>query len=52
MKIGLTYSEALNMPLGSLSDLIAIEKITNEGYRIKKSEAQEENEFFSLLAWR
>ncbi len=40
------------MPIGMLLDLIAIEKIVHEGFRRKKSEEQEETEFFSLLTWR
>ena len=52
MKIGLSYQEALDMPLGSLLDYIAIDKIACGGVKLKKTEEQEENEFFAMLAWR
>lgn len=40
------------MPFGELCDLIAIEKIQNEGAKEKKSRKQEEEEFWRLMAFQ
>lgn len=40
------------MPFGELCDLIAIEKIRNEGAKQKKTRAEEETEFFRLLSFK
>ena len=49
MRIGFTYEETLDLPLGDLKTLIAIEQIKNEGRKEKRSE---EDEFFDLLNYR
>lgn len=33
--MGLTYDETLDMPIGELLDLIAIEQVKNEGFTFK-----------------
>lgn len=33
--MGLTYDETLDMPIGQLMDLIAIEQVKNEGFTFK-----------------
>ena len=50
--MGLTRNEALSIPFSLLLDLIAIEQIKNEGAHRKASEADEEEEFFRLLAFK
>lgn len=40
------------MPYGELLDYIAIEKISVEGAKQKRTAAQENEEFLQLLNWR
>ena len=46
MRIGFSYEETLDLPLGDLKTFIAIEQIKREGMKEKRSE---EDEFFDLL---
>lgn len=41
----------MDMPFGLLCDLVAIEQIKNEGMvqKIKKTEQEEQEEFYSIL---
>ena len=41
MQIGLTYDQTLNIPLGELLNLIAIEQIKHEGAKLKQAGAME-----------
>lgn len=52
MKIGLTQTEALDLPFEVLMSYIAIEQIKNEGAEQKKSVSEEEAEFMRLLDFR
>lgn len=52
LKIGLSFSETMTMPIGYLLDLIAIEQVKNEGAALKKSEDEEADEFMRLLEYR
>lgn len=47
--MGLGYQETLDLPMGELLDLIAIEQIKHEGAKLRRSEADEEEAFFALL---
>lgn len=49
LKIGLTYDQTMDLPLGELLDLVAIEQIKHEGARLKHSAGDGEEEFFALL---
>lgn len=37
MRVGLTYEQALTIPLGELLDFVAIEQIKTEGYRRRRA---------------
>ncbi|WP_286030113.1 hypothetical protein [Anaerotignum lactatifermentans] len=54
MRIGIPYTLVWQMPFGELCDLIAIEQIKAEGAKRKhvKTEEEEREEFFALLAWK
>lgn len=47
----MTYSEALDLPVGELVDFMTIEMIKKENLKYKP-ETTEEDEFFSLLERR
>jgi len=36
MRVGLTYEQALDLPLGELLDFVAIEQIKAEGFRRRR----------------
>lgn len=36
MQVGLTYDQALDIPMGELLDYIAIEQIKHEGCRLRR----------------
>ena len=40
--MGLTYSETLDLPLGELRDLIAIEQVKHEGAKLKYTSADDD----------
>lgn len=35
MAVGLTYTQALDIPFGELLDYVAIEQVKREGFRLK-----------------
>ena len=45
----ITYDQTMDLPLGELLDLVAIEQIKHEGARLKHSAGDGEEEFFALL---
>lgn len=45
-------NETLSIPVGELLSLIAVHQIKLEGMKIKKTQEDEETEFFELLNWR
>lgn len=50
MTVGLRYFEALNLPIGLLGDLIAVEIYrSSDDVHVKPTEAEEEAEFFELM---
>lgn len=48
LTIGLDYDRTMDLPLGELLDLIAIEQIKHEGARLKRV-PEDEDDFFALL---
>ena len=42
MAVGLSYTEALDVPFGELLDYIAIEQIKREGFRPRRTLTDEE----------
>lgn len=42
MSVGLSYSEALDIPFGELLDYVAIEQIKREGARLRRSLTDED----------
>ncbi len=49
LRIGLTYEEALDMPLPLLLDLIACKQIKDEGFELKE---YDNDDLMSILAVR
>lgn len=47
LRLGLPYVHALALPVGELLDLIAVEQIKTEGFKLKQPEA--EDDFWALL---
>lgn len=47
LRLGLSYTEALDLPLGELLNLIAIEQYKREGAKLEENE---EDDFFTQLA--
>lgn len=47
--MGLTMREALSVPLSILLDLIAVQQIKLEGAERKRTEQDEQDDFFALL---
>lgn len=45
LRLGLTYDQTLDLPMGELRDLISVEQIKYEGARLRESD----EDFFSLL---
>ena len=52
LHMGLTRNESLALPLGQLLDLIAVNQIKTEGAEPKRTQQEEEQDFFNLLNWR
>lgn len=52
LRIGLTRTETLTIPVGELMSLIAVHQIKVEGHQRKLTQEEELDEFFDLLEWR
>ncbi len=47
--MGLTYDEAMDLPLSLLYDLMAIHQIKKEGYRYRQTVAEGQAELIQLM---
>lgn len=48
LEMGLTYDQAMDLPISIIYDLISINQIKKEGYRYKQSVAEGQLEFLQM----